>query len=77
MEPPEYSRRISHAFRRGATQELREAGSGWPAISSVGVWNSPDLAGYVDITPEVEAAVRHLGANARDRDGDSASAEEH
>ena len=57
---PEAERYSSHAFRRGATQELRESGSGWPVIASMGVWNSPAFKGYVDITQEVEAGVRQL-----------------
>ena len=70
---PEAERYSSHAFRRGATQELRESGSGWPVIASMGVWNSPAFKGYVDITPEVEAGVRQLFISACEPQGDTSS----
>ena len=77
MSIHEASRYSPRSFRRGATQELRESGSGWPVIASAGVWNSPSFLGYVDLTPEVEAGFRQLFINACEPgDLDSDSAEE-
>ena len=76
---PDASRYSSHAFRRGATQELREFGSGWPVIMGAGVWNSSACTGYVEITPEVETGVRLLFLNACSAaiaESDTSSAEE-
>ena len=49
-----------HAFRRGTSQELKESGSPWSAVSSSGVWQSADFRGYVDMSRGVELGVQHL-----------------
>ena len=41
-------------FRRGAAQELKESGSQWVAIATMGDWESLAFLGYADLTYNVE-----------------------
>ena len=50
---PNASRYSSHAFRRGAAQELKENGSQWPTIATLGDWRSLAFRGYVDIATDI------------------------
>ena len=50
---PNASRYRSHAFRRGASQELKEKGSQWPTIATLGDWRSLAFHGYVDIADDL------------------------
>ena len=43
----------SHGFRRGSAQELKETGSQWAAIATLGDWKSLAFLGYVDLADEV------------------------
>ena len=47
---PRYS---SHAFRRGAAQELKEKGAQWSTIATLGGWRSLAFRGYVDLTADI------------------------
>ena len=69
---PSADRYSSHGFRRGTSQELKEAGSPWSAVATSGVWHSPAFRGYLDMSKDVEQGVAHLFAV----DFDSDSAEE-
>ena len=51
---PGAKRRISHAYRRGATQELKESASPWSAIASSGIWGPPAFRGYFDMSRDLE-----------------------
>ena len=50
----------SHGYRRGATQELKEKGSQWPIIASIGEWRSLAFMGYIDIAQDVAKAMSKL-----------------
>ena len=50
----------SHGFRRGASQELKEKGSQWPTVMSLGTWRSLAFRGYVDTTLDVERDMSKL-----------------
>ena len=50
---PNASRYISHAFRRGASHELKEEGSQWPTTATICDWRSLACRGYVDITNDL------------------------
>ena len=43
----------SHGYRRGAAQELKERGSQWPVVASIGEWRSLAFMGYIDIAKDV------------------------
>ena len=60
LHVPVAARYSSHAFRRGATQELKEAGSPWSAIAASGVWHSTSFRGYIDLSRDVELGARYL-----------------
>ena len=57
---PEAERYSSHAFLRGTTQELKEAGPPWSAVASSGIWHSPAFRGYVDMSKDVETGAQQL-----------------
>ena len=50
----------SHGSRRGAAQELRETGSQWAAIATLGGWKSLAFLGRVDLTDEVYRCMAKL-----------------
>ena len=72
IHEPSADRYSSHAFRRGASQELKESGSPWTVVASSGFWRSPSFRGYVDLPRDVEVGVQKLF----DIDLDSDSADE-
>ena len=41
----------THGYRRGATQELKEKGSQWPIIASIGEWRSLAFMGVYRHSP--------------------------
>ena len=57
---PNAARYISHAFRRGAAQELKEKGSQWTTISTLCDWRSLAFRGYVDITNDIASDTSRL-----------------
>ena len=57
---PETDRYISHAFRRGADQELKEFGSPRSVVAPEGVRRSPAFRGYLDMSRDVEIGIRQL-----------------
>ena len=61
---PNASRYSSHAFRRGASQELKEKGPQWPTIATLGDWCALDFRGYVDITTDIARDMSKLLAEA-------------
>ena len=50
---PNASRYISHAFRRGAAQELKEKGAQRSTIATLGDWRPLAFRGYVDIANDI------------------------
>ena len=57
---PEADMYSSHAFRRGAAQELKESGSHWSVVASSGAWHSPAFRGYVDLSRDVELGPQQM-----------------
>ena len=51
---------LAHGFRRGASQELKESGSQWAAIATLGDWKSLAFRGYSDLTYNVERDMAKL-----------------
>ena len=72
IREPSAERYSSRAFRRGASQELKEPGSPWAVVASSGLWRSPSFRGYVDMSRDVELGVQQLF----DIDFDSDSADD-
>ena len=72
MGIPEAERYSSRAFRRGTSQELKEPGSPWSVVASSGIWHSPALRGYLDMSRAVEVGAQQLF----DVDMDSVSEDE-
>ena len=60
MQVPEATRYSSHALRRGPTQELKESGPPWSAITPSGFWHSAASRGYVDMSMDVELGGKQL-----------------
>ena len=60
MGTPEAERYSSHAFRRGASQELKESGFQWSVVASSGIWHSPAFRGYLDMSRDVEVGAQQL-----------------
>ena len=52
----------SHGFRRRAAQDLKKHGSPRAVAATAGLWNSPAIRGYADLTADVEQGVRNLFA---------------
>ena len=50
----------THGFRRGASQDLKETGSQWAAIATMGEWKSLAFLGYADLTDEVDRNMAKL-----------------
>ena len=57
---PSAERFISQAFRRGASQELKESGSHRSVSASMGVWHPTAFRGYVDMSRDVELVAQQL-----------------
>ena len=70
LKAPEAERFSSHGCRRGTAQDLKTHGSPWGVVATAGVWNSPALGGYVDMTAVVEQGVRNLFAVDPDSESD-------
>ena len=60
LKTPDADKYRSRGFRRGKSQELKEAGSPCPLVASSGLWGSPAFRGYVDLSGAVEDGVRNL-----------------
>ena len=60
MNAPEAHRYSSHGFRSGTSQELKETGSPWSAVASLGILHSPAFRGYLDMSRGVEMGARQL-----------------
>ena len=67
---PASERYTSHGFRRGAAQELKESGSQWPIVASLGQWNSLCFNGYVDVSDEMAQQVGKLFINSYEFESD-------
>ena len=57
---PDASRYISHAFRRGAAQELKAKGAQWPTIATLGDWRSLACRVYVDIANDIDRDISKI-----------------
>ena len=53
LEIPFAQSYASHGYGRGAAKELKEKGSQWPVVASVGEWRSLAFMGYVAIALDV------------------------
>ena len=60
IQEPSAERFSSHGFRRGTSQELKEAGSPWSVVATSGIWHSPAFRGYVDMARDVEMGAHQL-----------------
>ena len=50
----------SHAFRRGAANELKTKGSQWSTVATLGDWRSLAFRGYMDLTQELDRDMAKL-----------------
>ena len=50
---PAAERYSSHGFRRGAAQELKETGSPFSIVGSLGQWSGASFKSYVDLSDEL------------------------
>ena len=60
LRAPEAHRFISHGFRRGTSQDLKESGSPWASAAPDGACNSPAFRRYLDMSRDVEIGVMRL-----------------
>ena len=60
MGIPEAERYSSHAFRRGAANELTKRGSQWSTVATLGEWRSLAFRGYVDLTLQLDKDMSKL-----------------
>ena len=67
---PAVARYSSHGFRRGAAQELKESGSQWPIVASLGQWSSLCFKGYVDLSDEMAQEMGKLFIDSYDSESD-------
>lgn len=57
---PNASRYSSHAFRKGAAQELKEKGAQWSTTSTLGEWRSLASRRYGDIATDISRGAPKL-----------------
>ena len=60
LHVPQETRYSSHAYRRGATLELKDCGSPWSAVAASGIWNSHSFRVYIDMPRGVEMGAHQL-----------------